>query len=73
MVFCIYRDPIAGSRPRFREIVIVLTGSPQDVLSIPQEALDVHRLAGVLGSDLEAGKNMYKYLQNKYCSDNIYE
>ena len=64
------RDPIAGSRPRFRDIVIVLTGSPQDVLSIPREALDVHRLAGVLGSPLEAAKNMYSDLQNKYyCSE----
>ena len=59
-----YRDPIAGSRPRFREIVLVLTGNPQDVLSIPQEALSVHRLAGVLGNPLEAGKNMYSDLQN---------
>ena len=64
-----FRDPVAGNRPRFREIVIVLTGSSQDVLSIPQEALDVHRLAGVLGSPMEAGKNMYSDLQNKYCSE----
>ena len=69
----VFRDPIAGSRPMFREIVIVLTGSPQDVLSIPREALDVHRLAGVLGSPLEVAKNMYSDLQNKYCSDNIYD
>ena len=69
--FC--RDPIAGSRPRFREIAIVLTGNPRDVLSIPQEALDAHKLAGVLGSPLEVGKNIYSDLQNKYCLENVYE
>ena len=68
-----FRDPIAGSRPRFREIAIVLTGNSQDVLSIPEEALDAHKLAGVLGSPLEVGKNMYSDLQNKYCSENVYE
>ena len=53
------------------KFVIVLTGSPQDMLSIPQEALDVHRLAGVLSSPLEARKNMYSDLQNKYCQVQI--
>ena len=44
------------------------------MLSIPQEALDAHKLAGVLGSSLEVGKGMYSDLQNKYCSENnIYE
>ena len=72
LLYC--RDPVAGNRPRFRELTIVLTGNPHHVLSIPQEALDVHKLAGVLGSPLEAGKNMYSDLQNKYCSENnIYD
>ena len=65
-LFC--RDPHAGSRPRFRELAIILTGNLQDMLSIPQEALDTHKLAGVLGSPLEAGKNMYSDLQSKHCS-----
>jgi hypothetical protein len=69
--FC--RHPITGSRPRFRELTIVLTGNPQNVLSIPQEALGAHKLAGVLGSPLEVGKNMYSDLRNKYCSENVYE
>jgi hypothetical protein len=69
LFFFYYRDPTAGSRPRFRELTIVLTGNPQDVLSIPKEALDAHELAGVLGSPLEIGKNMYEDLQDKYCSE----
>ena len=73
LLYC--RDPVAASRPRFRELTIILTGNPQDVLSIPQEALShSHKLAGVLGSPLEAGKNMYSDIQNKYCSENnIYD
>jgi hypothetical protein len=44
------------------------------VLSIPQEALDAHELAGVLGSPLEVGMNTYKDLQDKYCSEyNVYD
>ena len=34
--------------------------------SIPLEALDSHPLAGVLGSPLEAGENMYLDLQSQY-------
>ena len=39
------------------------------MLSIPQEVLDSHELAGVLGSPLEIGKSVYKDLQDKYCSE----
>ena len=42
------------------------------MLSIPQEALDTHPLAGVLGSPLEAGENMYSDLHNQYSADNDY-
>ena len=38
----------------------------EEVLSIPQEALDTHQFAGVLGSSLDAGKGMYQQLQNRY-------
>ena len=64
------RYPLAGSRPGFRDLVIVLTGNHLDVLSIPQEALHSHQLAGVLGSALEAGENMYLDLQNKHLTEN---
>ena len=51
-----------------------VTNNPQEVLSIPQETLDAHKLAGVLGSPLEVGKNMYKDLQDKPCSKyNVYD
>lgn len=58
----------------FREIAIVLTGNPQKVLSIPQEVVDTHKLAGVLGSPLEVGNDTYKDLKDKYCSEcNVYD
>ena len=68
VTYCRY--PLTGSRPGFRELVIVLTGNRLDVLSIPQEALHSHQLAGVLGSALEAGENMYLDLQNKHLTEN---
>ena len=53
-------------RPSFRELFLALTGDISQVLLIPQTDGEIHPLAGVLGSPLEAGKNMYKDLQNKY-------
>ena len=60
------RNPIAASRPSFREIFLSLLDTPEDVLSIPPEALDTHHLAGIIGSPLEAGENMYIDLRDKY-------
>ena len=72
MVFHIYRHPRASSRPRFRELTIVLTGNELDVLSIPEEDLHTHKLAGVLDAPVDSAKDMYWDLQNKYCDNNIY-
>ena len=41
-------------------------GNQQLVLSIPQDAIETHQLAGVLGAPLEAGEKMYQDLQNTY-------
>ena len=60
------RNPVAGSRPVFRDILLPLLDKPESVLSIPPEALDTHHLAGVLGSPLEAGENMYRDLRYTY-------
>ena len=68
-----YRNPVAAHRPGFREVLLSLLGSPEEVLSIPPESLDTHPLAGVLGSPLEAGENMYSDLQNQYCIDHDYQ
>ena len=71
-----YRHPFASNRPGFRELTIVLTGSHLTLLHIPQKDLHAHKLAGVLGSPLEAGKNMYTDLQNKHLSEsknNLYD
>ena len=65
-LYAMCRHPATSTRPKFRDLVLALTGGEADVLSIPQEALDTHQFAGVLGSPLEAGINMYKDLQKKY-------
>ena len=41
------------------------------MLSIPQEALATHQLAGILGSPLEAGKSLYEDLKRKYEASNV--
>ena len=61
-----YRNPVAASRPGFREIFLSLLDTPEMVLSIPPEVLDSHPLAGVIGSPLEVGENMYTDLRDKY-------
>ena len=57
---------MAAQRPSFRELLLALLGDPKTVLSIPQEALHTHNLAGVLGSPLAAGENLYSDLRNRY-------
>ncbi len=64
--FQIFRHPETKLRPGFRDIVLTLTGSEVSVLCIPEEDSSTHPLAGVLGTSLEAGENMYHQLQNRY-------
>ena len=68
ILFIPYRHPIAGSRPKFRELVIALTDHPLDFSMINKEHPDSydHQLLGDLGKALEAGKNMYLDLQDSY-------
>ena len=66
------RNPTRSERPNFRSIHLRLLENEQDVLSIPQEALDTHQLAGVLGSPLKAGERMYEDLQTKYIEVEYY-
>ena len=62
----IYRNPDVPFRPKFADISFELMSDRKEVLSIPQEALDSHFHAGVLGSSLDAGERMYTDLQNRY-------
>ena len=61
------------NRPEFREVLLSLLGNPEEMTSIPLEALDSHPLAGVLGSPLEAGENMYSDLQSQYYTSHDYQ
>jgi hypothetical protein len=64
------RNPVAAGRPGFREVFLSLLDTPENVLSIPPEALDSHPLAGVIGSPLDTGENMYTDLRDKYLRTN---
>ena len=64
---------MAAQRPSFRELLLTLLGNKTIILSIPRDALNTHNLAGVLGSPLEAGGNMYRDLQNKYCNEDNHD
>ena len=57
---------MAAQRPSFRDLLLALLDDTKVVLSITPEALDTHSHAGVLGSPLEAGENMYRDLQDRY-------
>ena len=60
------RHPNSSSRPAFRDLLLQLMEPESMVLAIPEDDLDTHQLAGVLGAPLEAGEKMYRDLQCKY-------
>ena len=60
------RNPSAGGRPNFRDVLLTLISDQETVLAIPQEDIDTHHLARVLGAPLEAGDRMYLDLKLKY-------
>ena len=67
MLLFFSRNPVASERPEFRQLVICLSGTTDDLLVTPhREGLGTNSFAGVLGSPLEAGKQMYTDLQIHY-------
>ena len=62
--FC--RNPEASLRPGFRDLLFALLDNEEAVLTIPDDALETHAQAGVLGAPLEAGMNMYYAMQQAY-------
>ena len=65
-----YRNPVAGSRSKFRELVIALTDNPRlDFSTIDKEhpnSFGHQLLVKELGKAPAVGKNMYPDLQNRY-------
>ena len=53
-------------RPKFSDLALILVSDRKEVLVIPQEDINTHQLAGVLGAPLAAGERMYIDLQNRY-------
>ena len=50
-------------------MVLILISEEEEALLIPPEALSTHMLAGVIGSPLEAGIDMYPELELTYIKD----
>ena len=69
-----YRHPIAGSRPKFRELVIALADNSIDFSTINKKHSNSfgHQLLEELGKHPEAGTNMYLDLQDRYLEKNDY-
>ena len=64
-----YRNPVAGSRPKFRELVIALTDNFLDFSTIDKEyqnSLGLQMRVEELGKVPGTGNNMYLDLQNRY-------
>ena len=59
------RNPSAGERPGFRDILLSLLEDEQTVLRIPKD-IGSNSLAAVLGAPLDAGFSMYIELQTLY-------
>ena len=67
MCVCVFfRNPTASDRPTFRDILLELLNNEATVLHIPNEDRLTCEQAGVLGSPLEAGEDMYSDLQDTY-------
>ena len=66
MILSSSRNPIAAYRPAFRDILLTLLGSLEELASFPPAATDTHHLTRALGSPLDADENMYRDLQYRY-------
>ena len=65
-ILFLFRNKDNHNRPQFRDIHLSLSQNDEHVLKIPDEALQTHPQAGILGAPLEAGENMYINIQKTY-------
>lgn len=66
MYYLSYRNPAAADRPCFKEILMLLIGDEEQLLTIPFEDASTDKEAFQLGAHLIAGHKMYTALQTKY-------
>ena len=69
LIIIINRHPVAGARPKYRDILTSLLQEEKRVLDIPIEDASTHPEACLLGAPMEAGKDMYLGLQHCYNAD----
>ena len=62
------RHPDTASRPTFSELCQSLSQSESELLGWSEEDMSIHPQAAVLGAPLEAGKDLYRELQEMHIS-----
>ena len=62
------RHPDTVSRPTFSELYQALSQPESELLDWSEEDVRVHSQAAVLGAPLEAGKDLYRELQERHIS-----
>lgn len=68
MFLLCYRHPDTVSRPTFSELNQALSQPESELLGWSEEDMSVHPQAAVLGAPLEAGKDLYRELQEMHIS-----
>ena len=66
--FLCYRHPDTVSRLTFSELCQALSQPESELLGWSEEDMRVHPQAAVLGAPLEAGKDLYRELQEMHIS-----
>ena len=62
------RHPDTASRPAFSELYQAVSQSESELLGWSEDDVRVHPQAAVLGAPLEAGKDLYRELQEMHIS-----
>ena len=68
MFLLCYRHPDPVARPTFSELYQALSQPESELLGWSEEDMRVHSQAAVLGAPLEAGKDLYRELQERHIS-----
>ena len=67
----ITRNPDGNHRPTFKDILDTLAEDPEGLLHWNDENKAVHLSSSVLGSDLEAGQDLYPELQQIFMKSKL--
>ena len=64
--FLYCRHPESKARPRFPDVLRLLSGPNEELLKWSEEDLSIHPFAATLGVDISISENLYTDLQMAY-------